>query len=328
METMRIQCLVLAAGILLGLSAAGRADPFYLPNEHPVTRLFGVPPAESGLVATGSWAHGSINIANNSTDDLAGDSSLMLDGETYVARIALRRGFAGGWEIGLDLPYVRHAGGILDDFIESYHDTFGFSQGNRKAIPSDRLLYALTRNGETLFYLADPADGLGDAAVSLGRQLYRRLDGTRAAAARVAIEAPTGNRDNLLGSGSTDIALSVAGTDTALLCPLRLDAVLGVLFLAGGGLLEQWREPAAGFGSAAITWPATEKLSFKVQADAHSPLFDGLYIGRLDHWGCQVSMGGTLLLPRAAALDIAVTEDVAVATAPDVVFHFALSKSW
>ncbi|HOW98126.1 MAG TPA: DUF3187 family protein [Kiritimatiellia bacterium] len=317
-----------AAGALLCLLAAGRAEPFYLPNEHPVTRLFGIPPAESGFIPEGWHARASFNWASISDDDMARGSSLMLDGETYVARLALRRGFADGWEIGLDLPYVRHAGGILDDFIESYHDTFGFAQGNRKTIPSDRLLYALIRNGETLFYLADPVDGPGDVSVSLGRQLYRRPDGTRAVAARAAVEGPTGDRDNLLGSGSTDIALSLTGTDTVLLQPLRLDAVLGVLFMAGGGLLEDWREPAAGFGSAALEWPATEKLSLKVQADAHSPLFDDLCIGRLDHWGCQVSMGGTLRLPRAAALDIAVTEDVAVATAPDVVFHFALSKSW
>lgn len=328
MQATGIKRLLLAAGLSLCLPAAGRAAPFYLPNEHPVIRLFGLPPAESGLVATGAWVHGSIDIANNSTDDLAGDSSLMLDGETYVARLAIRHGFGGAWEIGLDLPYARHEGGILDDFIESYHDTFGFAQGNRKLIPSDRLRYALVRDGRTLFYLADPADGLGDLAVSLGRQLYRAADGARAAAVRAAVKGPTGDRDQLLGSGSTDISLSVAGTDMALLQPLRLDAALGVLFMTGGGLLAEWRKPAAGFGSAAITWPATEELALKVQADAHSPLFDDLYVGRLDHWGCQVSMGGTLRLPGATALDVAVTEDVAIATAPDVVFHFALSKNW
>ncbi|MBU1693561.1 MAG: DUF3187 family protein [Verrucomicrobia bacterium] len=315
-------------GIVLALLAPSWAGPFYLPNEHPVTRLFGIPPAESGFVAERTFLLASLDIANNSTDDLAGGEVLMLDGETTVARLALRQGVAEKWELGVDIPYVRHAGGGLDGFIESYHDTFGFPQGNRKEIPADRLRYAYVRDLKTLLYVADAVDGPGDIRVSLGRQLYTAADRSRAVAARAAVEWPTGERADLLGSGSTDLSLSIAGTDTAWLHPLRLDVSLGVLVMTGGGLLEEWRETAAGFGSVTLGWPAGKRLVFKLQLDAHSPLFHGLEAGTLDDWACQAALGGTLRLPGTWALDIAVAEDAAVTTAPDVVFHLALSREW
>ena len=86
--------LLPSIGAVLALLATARANPFYLPNEHPVTRLFGIPPAESGFVADGTRVFGSLNVANNSHDDLAGRETLRLDGETYVARLAVRHSFS------------------------------------------------------------------------------------------------------------------------------------------------------------------------------------------------------------------------------------------
>lgn len=315
-----------ALGVALALLVSARAGPLYLPNEHPITRLFGIPPAESGLVACRTSFLASLNIANNSTDDLTDSEVLMLDGETTVARLAVRRGMAEKWELGVDIPYARHAGGALDGFIESYHDTFGFPPGNREEIPSDHLRYAYVRDLNSLLYVAGAVDGPGDIRVSLGRQLYTAADRSRAVAARAAVEWPTGDRDRLLGSGSTDLSLSISGTDTALLHPLRLDASLGLLVVTGGGLLEEWRESAAGFGSVTAGWPAGKSLTFKLQLDAHSPLFHGLEAGTLNDWACQAALGGTLLLPGTWALDLAVAEDAVVTTAPDVVFHIALRK--
>ena len=85
MEAIGIQRLLLAAGLAFGLPAAGWSEPFYLPNEHPVIRLFGLPPAESGRVATGTTARATFDWANNSFDDWARGETLTLDGETYVA---------------------------------------------------------------------------------------------------------------------------------------------------------------------------------------------------------------------------------------------------
>ena len=320
--------LLPSIGAVLALLATAPASPFYLPNEHPVTRLFGIPPAESGFVADGTRVFGSLNVANNSHDDLAGRETLRLDGETYVARLAVRHSFSRLWEVGLDLPYVRHAGGELDGFIESYHDTLGLPPGNRKRIPPDHLMYAFVREGQTLFHLAEEADGPGDVRLNLGRQLLVNANRSRAVAARLAVECPTGDRDNLLGSGSTDVSFSIAATDEAMLRPLRLDASLGVLAMLGGGLLEEWREPVAGFGSVTLGWPVGKRVCLKAQVDGNTPLFRDLEAGPLDEWAWQIVMGGTLLLPHDLALDLAVAEDAAVSTAPDVVFHLRLSREW
>ena len=122
-------------------------------------------------------------------------------------------------------------------------------------------MYAFVREGQTLFHLAEEADGPGDIRLNLGRQLLVNANRSRAVAARLAVECPTGDRDNLLGSGSTDVSLSLCGTDEALLRPLRLDASLGLLAMLGGGLLEEWREPAAGFGSVTLGLPGRKARS-------------------------------------------------------------------
>ena len=47
----------------------------------------------------------------------------------------------------------------------------------------------------------------------------------------------------------------------------------------------------------------------------------------LDSWAVELVTGATILLPAGFALDIAVAEDIAVNTTPDVVFHFAIKRS-
>lgn len=94
-----------------------------------------------------------VNVANQSTDDRSGTERLVLDGETRLARLAFRRGFAKNWELGADFPYVQHEGGSLDGFIRAYHDTFGFPPSNRKEVPTDRLLYAYLRDARAVLVL-------------------------------------------------------------------------------------------------------------------------------------------------------------------------------
>ena len=61
--------------------------------------------------------------------------------------------------------------------------------------------------------------------------------------------------------------------------------------------------------------------------DFHSPFFADTGLAPLDDWAVALVCGATVRLPAGFALDVAVAEDVAVNTAPDVVFHVGLKGS-
>jgi hypothetical protein len=63
----------------------------------------------------------------------------------------------------------------------------------------------------------------------------------------------------------------------------------------------------------------------KLQLDGHTAFYDS-DLRQLGDFSTQLVMGGTLGLPWDLLLDLAVSEDSTVTTAPDVVFHFNLHR--
>ena len=56
--------------------------------------------------------------------------------------------------------------------------------------------------------------------------------------------------------------------------------------------------------------------------DAHTPFYRDSDFQPLSKNAAQLLIGGTLGLSERTSLDIAVSEDIARKTAPDVAFHF------
>lgn len=328
--------LPIFAALALGATAPGSlfADaagaPFLIQNENPVSRLFGPPAGDDafGVAPTGFQARVTLDVANNSLEEARGDDRLVLDGETWVARILLRRGWKNGWRVAVQVPVVSHQGGVADGFIEDYHDALSLPQGNRERRPSGRLEYSYRRNGETRFNLTDSTAGLGDVRLSVSAPLWRDRAGTRAAECVAGVELPTGDSGRLLGSGSTDFSLGLAGCDRASLSRLNLElhGSAGLLVLTPGDVLEAQQEHVAGYGSFSLGWRLADGLRPRLQLDWHSPFFAD--IEPLDSWAVELVMGASVRLPRDIWFDLAVAEDLAVNTTPDVVFHFGLRREF
>lgn len=324
-----VACALLAA---TGAPPAARAgDPFLIRNDQPVGRLYGVP---LGVDADPAAARGfglrvGLDVANGSIETSAGPAELTLDGETWVLRFAGRHVWKNGWRVMAGVPVVSHQGGGTDSFIEEYHDAMGLPDGNRKRRPADRLEYRYRRNDETMFSQTDSTTGLGDVFLAVAAPLVRDRAGTRALDAVAGVELPTGDSDRLLGSGSWDFSLGLAAADFATLAKwnLELHGGAGVLALTEGDVLADFQEPVAVYGDLAVGWRLARWLVPRVQVDFHSPFFAGTGQGPLDDWAVELVCGATVLLPGRFALDLAVAEDIAVQTAPDVAFHVGLKRS-
>ena len=324
-----IACALLAwAGLRPAVSAG---EPFLIQNDQPIGRLYGVPPGDDAVpvAAAGTEVRVALDVANNSVEKSRGADELVLDGETWVLRLAGRYGWKNGWRVALGVPVVSHQGGGTDSFLEEYHDALGLPDGNRKRRPADRLEYRYRRDGETPFNLTDAATGLGDIRLSVSAPLARDQAGTRALEAVAGVELPTGDPDRLLGSGSWDFSCGLAACDFASLARwgLELHGGVGVLAMTAGEVLGDFQEPFAGYGNFSVGWRLASWLVPRLQLDVHSPFFADTGMAPLDDWAVELVSGATIRLPAGFALDVAVAEDVAVNTAPDVVFHCGLKRS-
>jgi hypothetical protein len=143
-------------------------------------------------------------------------------------------------------------------------------------------------------------------------------------ALRAGIKLPTGESSSLFGSGSTDVSLWITAAD-AFALPLGHGAVFGaagVMVMTNGDVLTEQQANHVGFGTVGVGWKPVSWIAFKVQLDAHTPFYRDSDFQPLSKNAAQLLIGGTLGLSERTSLDIAVSEDLARKTSPDVAFHF------
>jgi hypothetical protein len=96
--------------------------------------------------------------------------------------------------------------------------------------------------------------------------------------------------------------------------------------MSRGDVLSDQHKPVAGVGTLGFGWGPTSWISFKIQLNGNTSLYRGSSLDELSTTALVLVSGGAIQFPGGYLLDIAVSEDVAVATAPDVSFHLGLSK--
>lgn len=306
--------------------------PFRTVNQSPLVRIFGLP-AESGATVTPS---GRINsslvqdVASNYTVSKLPREQIMLDGESYRWTAGVRYGIGDRFEIGVEIPYVLDGGGFLDGFIVDWHRAFGLPQGGRNTAPRNRLLYSYSKDGVQKIRMDRAGSAIGDISLGGALQLYDRQgsDGHDSLALRSALKLPSGDSGALRGSGSTDFSLALCGSMNNFTewGSLGVYGSVGGMALTRGDVLPDQQNSLAAFGTAGIGWGPAQWISFKFQFNAHSAMFHGSALDELSKNSLMLITGGALQLPGGCLLDLGVSEDVAVATAPDVTFHLGLSR--
>ncbi|KIH75839.1 Protein of unknown function [Geoalkalibacter ferrihydriticus] len=314
-----------------GLLAAAEISPFYTRNLQPTVQIFGLPPTEGGRITPQgrTSARLVLEAANNFSGDRNARERLEFDGETYRFTLSARRGLAPGWEAGLDLPLVGHQGGIFDSFIENWHDLLGTGEGGRQHRAQNRLFYFYQKEAQTEINLQNSSLGLGDVSVFLARELFAEsLSLGRFFALRGGVKLPTGNADHLHGSGSLDAHWRLAFSDARSLerFHMTLFASGGMLWMSRGEVLPAQQRNLVWFGSTGLGWQPLQRLALKVQIDGHSAFFKSSDLRELKTASAQLVVGGSFYFSEHWILDLGVSEDIVVDTAPDVALHLALSR--
>lgn len=319
--------LILACEVAVP-AAAGSADviPLYSFNQSPLVQIYGLPAIGEARVLAPSEANVSLRlqIANNFTGPLNPTEQLVLDGETHRLTLMTRQGFANGYEWGIELPYVSHSGGFMDNFIEHWHRWFGLPQGGRPGTPPNLIDYRYTRDGVDLVHVTQSAAGLGDIRLSGAMQLGNLAE--RLVALRGSLKFPTGDSAQLLGSGSTDLAVWLSMAPT----PSTDDAWNGyggggILMMTEGDVLPQQQRNYVAFGSAGLAHRIIPMLTLNVQLDAHSPFYRGSEFRQLSAYAIQGLLGGSWEFSPRKYLELSASEDLIVNTSPDFVFNLSLT---
>ncbi len=317
-------CVLFAFSALPFCPAAALAfepEPFATRNLNPLVQIHGLPSAKGGRIAAPGETLVLLNgnLASHFANRREGDEAILLDGETHRLDLHLRRGFRSGLEVGVEIPYMRHSGGFLDNFIDGWHDATGLPGGGRGRVPRNQINFAYRHQDEVQRLLDRSAAGLGDIRLTAGLRLFEREE-SDFVALRAGLKLPTGDSDRLTGSGAPAFSLALDGTRLG--DPWSLFASGGVLLSAKGDILAERRRTVVGFGSVGAAWRPWQRLALKAQLDGHTPFYrsDLVPLGA----SVQIVLGGTVALSERTTLDLALVEDLIVYSAPDVVFHLAL----
>jgi len=314
-----VACVVCVACSITSASAEDHpADAFPLRNYNPFLQVFGLPKFQTAeLVRPDGFDFAvSYDIANDADDADLPSGELLIDGEMQIISLSLRHRVFERMEIGIDVPYVSHSGGSLDSVIKDWHNLLGHSNGMRDG-PNDQLHHRYAQGGITYYELLAPTSGIGDVQLS-GAYAMQHVT------FRAGVKLPTGDPDELTGSGAADFSLGIYANRTTTFFDRALDysGFLGVLVLGDGDVMPEFQESTVPYGGLALRWHATERLSLSTQLSVQGPYFD-IDIDEVGGSTIQLGIGGDYRFKRSL-IRLAIVEDIAAGAAPDFALHLSI----
>ena len=113
-------------------------------------------------------------------------------------------------ELGIDLPFISRFGGFMDPFIDWVEDAFGARNADRDLFPDNTFGgFEVDRGSTVLFRGSEVNFQPGDLVFSVKHQFEVPREWPRLAL-RGLIKAPTGDPDEVLGSGEPDFGIGAA----------------------------------------------------------------------------------------------------------------------
>jgi len=305
------------------------STPFAVSNPNPFILIHGLPvAAPAALLERGeSTLQLQFDLANHSKSATADGESVYLDGETYRTTLIWRRGLGEGWQIGVELPLVAHGRGVLDNFIEDWHDLFGFTNADRKPWPNNRLLLSYRREDVPEVEITHGSMGPGDIRLLASRALLSDEAGRRLTL-NASLKLPTGDADRLRGSAAAGLALWLNADLPALLPQWRIGGYLhaGMLYAGEGEVLPDLQRNLIGFGGAGGYWHALTWLTLKCQLDLHSSFYRSS-LAQLGRTSYLLSVGGSIPVAEGqGAVDLAIGENLINDTVPDFMLNLAYRR--
>jgi Protein of unknown function (DUF3187) len=309
--------------LLLAFSPVTHAfdGPLQVKNQFPLFLPVNTPYLEKASIEnsfSGSFSYSSVYLVQESSRWSAG-----LDMEIAELNLRFRKTFRDFLEFGVDLPIISFNSGFMDGFLNSYHDTFGFSDYGRSWRPDNTFLYEVRKNGQLIIRGESGRTEIGDAKLSVKKPI---IQGDPAISIKGDIEFPTGDAESGYGSGSFDAGISLL-LDKKLSQQFKTYINLGVVFpgaLKGHGKVDLKEFLYGGAALEALMW---KDISIVGQVFFQGSPLPKTGIGQIDRTAVLISIGGRYHLGNNY-FELSMTEDPNTAGAPDVTFNFAFKRNF
>jgi hypothetical protein len=302
-------------------------DAIALHAGSPFLRLLGLPRFETERPSPGGSLDVSLDIVNHADRGSAATESIVLDGESLYLDIVLRKRMTDRLTLGMDVPFINHSSGSLDNVIEAWHELFGLTNANRDG-PANELAIAYSEAGRSVVRVDEAQGGLGDVKASVFWQVTQPGEQPAPSLAVTAqVELPTGDTDSLFGNGATDVSIgllvgnfSVPHSDR-----LSLSAAAGVTWPGNGDLVETRRRPRIAYGGVDLIWEITGRWQAHATIFGHAAGFDS-DLPELGRGSLQLAIAGRWqpAISRRLFLDLGFVEDLVSDSTPDFAVHLAL----
>jgi len=332
----QFQCKFMLAILLFLLSFplwANQIHPISVTNTRPTVLIHGLPSSRDPEVAPVGDLNVKLDyeVTSHFSHDKSSTEQVIFDGETRRIALSMSMGMFKGADVSLIVPYITHSGGTLDQFIEDWHDLFGFPQNGRDKSPENRLLYYYQKDGVTKLDFREPESGVGDLQLVFAFKIkHQWLTQQNNLAFKTAIKFPTGESDKLTGSGGKSLSAWLAGDRRTSWWDhdgLTYGS-LGAMWLEKGDVITDQQRSFVVFGGIGSGVKFGEFVVLQAQLDAHSPFYEESSFTEISSPTFMLTMGGNVKFNESWNLDIAVTEDILPHSAPDVIFHLGINSHW
>jgi hypothetical protein len=308
-----------AAAVLWLWAGSVRAEEFFpTRDQNPLLRGFYLPlPSDARQVAGAAFSatllvSNTLNVENNAHE------SLRVDGESTVLDLTYEHALSQSWRYRFSVPILHDSGGVLDSVIDTWHEIFGFSRGNRPFFPKKQIDYFYSGGGVRID-LDHPQTSVGDMAADLG--WFAVDDPIRTLSVWAGLKAPTGTVSDLTSDGAWDGAVWAHAARRW--STWQLAAEFGAVQPFGDELFAGLAHRSSWFARCAATRALGLKWSVRAQLDGqsgHVAGSDSRFLGP----SLQLTLGAARTLYGRWHIDMGFAEDAAVNTAPDITFFLGI----
>jgi hypothetical protein len=251
-------------------------------------------------------------------DQSTENERLRLDLEYLRTLIAVKRGFGRGIEIGAEVPCYIYYGGLLDPFVDSFHEALGLPNFLRGQTPHGHVDYQYRRKDLVVFSGNESFGAVGDLTLQAKKTLYQGAP--YALAVRGALKLPIGSPETLSGSGATDFGLGMAFDRIGEKYGLYLNASYHFL-----GNPERFDTRDFFSFMVGADWRLKPRLAALLQLDYMRPPIRS-EVAILDERGAQVALGLRYRHSESFAYEWRLVEDLS-RFAPDFTIAFQVEVS-
>jgi hypothetical protein len=295
--------------------------PLQVKNQFPLFMYLNAPYLETARIEnalSASLSYSSIYMVRASTEWYVG-----LDMEVTELNMRLKKNIRDFIEVGVDVPIVSYSSGVMDGFINSFHEAFGLRDYGRSNRPDNAFLYKVMRDGVPVVDGQGGRITIGDIRLSLKKPI---LYGDPTISIKGDLELPTGDAKDGYGNGSIDAAIAVL-FDKKISERIKTYLNIGAVFPGDLKAREIVDLKEYIYGGAVIEAYVTKNLSLLGQVFIQGSPYPKTDIPTVDRTAVLLSIGGRYLFGKNS-FELSFTEDPNISGAPDFTFNFSYKRNF